>query len=112
MSPLALLFVLISSFCAATASVILRLDGTGAFPTQVPASAVIFKLAALGSYGIGFLLYAWALRETEVRVAYPVMVSFTVIQLFIWSAMFESTPDLKALIGTAFILTGIFLTVR
>ena len=112
MSPIAFLFALISSPCAATASVVLRLDGTGAFPIQLPYSNILLKVLALGAYGVGFLFYALALRVTEVRIAYPVMVSMTVVQLFIWSAIFESTPDIKGVLGIALILTGIFLTVR
>lgn len=112
MSLISLLFAFISSTCAAAASILLRLDGTGTFAWQVPFGAFLPKIAALAVYGVGFLFYALTLRTTEVRIAYPVMVSMTVIGLLAWSAVFESTPDLKALFGIALILSGIFLTVR
>lgn len=112
MTFVSLLFVFISSVCAASASVLLRLDGTGALPNHFLFANIAFKIVALGAYGVGFLFYMLALAKTEVRIAYPVMVSMTVIQLFIWSAVMESTPDFKALVGIFFILTGIFLTVR
>lgn len=112
MTFVALAFIFVSSICAATASILLRLDGTGSFSWQFPLGSLLPKLAALGVYGIGFLFYALALKTTQVRIAYPIMVSMTVIGLFVWSAVFESAPDLRSALGIALILTGIFVTVR
>ena len=112
MNASAFLFTALSSIAAAAASIILRLDGMGVAKLAVPYGPYVVKFSALAIYGLGFLFFSLALKTTEVRLVYPLMVAMTVVQIVIFSALFERPPHMISLIGIAVILVGIFLALR
>ena len=84
----------------------------GAAKLAMPYGHYVLKLTALAIYGIGFLCFSMALKTTEVRLVYPLMVAMTVVQIVVFSAFFERPPQMISMVGIALILVGIFLALR
>ncbi|HXZ10321.1 MAG TPA: hypothetical protein VEI25_19900 [Paraburkholderia sp.] len=70
---------------------------------------VLFRITALGAYGVGFLFYALALKRIELYVAYPVMVAVTVLELFAFNSWLGDLPSMRATSGAAFLIVGVWL---
>jgi small multidrug resistance pump len=71
--------------------------------------STLLRVAALGAYGVGFLLYAVALKRVELSIAYPVMVAVTVIELFLFSLWSGDAMSLKTASGAALLVAGVWL---
>jgi small multidrug resistance pump len=108
---LSIIFLLISGSCSAIASILLRIAGrTGEHSVMLAAMPpTLLRVAALGAYGVGFLLYAVALKRVELSIAYPVMVAVTVIELFLFSLWSGDVMSLKTASGAALLVAGVWL---
>ncbi|RFU47454.1 ligand-binding protein SH3 [Paraburkholderia sp. DHOC27] len=109
--PIFLLFV--SGLCSALASVLLRMASQygavhGDLADLVLSRPTMMRVGALGAYGIGFVLYAIALRRVELSVAYPLMVGTTVILLFLFSLMSGAGLSPRTVGGAALLMAGIW----
>jgi small multidrug resistance pump len=108
---MSIFLLLISGSCSAVASILLRLAGqAGGIPAMLAqAPPMVLRVAALGAYGVGFLLYAVALKRVELSIAYPVMVAVTVIELFVFSAWSGDTMSIRTASGAALLVAGVWL---
>jgi small multidrug resistance pump len=115
---MSLFLLFAAAACSAAASILLRLAaqmnaeitsvGTLSLSTVMTA-AIILRIGAIASYGIGFLLYAIALKRTTLSVAYPVMVGVTILVLLIYSVFTGEAIRLKELAGAAMVVFGVAL---
>jgi small multidrug resistance pump len=111
---MSILLLLISGSCSAIASILLRVASQyviagGDLATLVFARPTVLRVSALGAYGVGFLLYALALKRIELSIAYPVMVAVTVVELFLFSLWSGDPPSLKTMSGAALLVAGVWL---
>ncbi|HZZ11987.1 MAG TPA: ligand-binding protein SH3 [Paraburkholderia sp.] len=111
---MSILLLLISGSCSAIASILLRVASqyavsSGNLITLLFERPNLMRGAALGAYGIGFLLYAVALKRVELGVAYPVMVAVTVIELFLFSLWTGDGLTLRTVSGAALLIAGVWL---
>lgn len=96
--------------CAAGASVLLKAATSLDLPL-LSTRVLMFDVAALAAYGIGFLLYAYCLKFFQVGPAYVSMVAIAALLLFAYSALRGETPHVRELVGAIVILIGVFLIV-
>ncbi len=95
------------------ASVLLRF---AALKEAAPDAAALLPLAlrgaAIGSYGIGFVLYAFALRKANLSTAYPLMVAVSILLVLTFTAWHEHALRPSQALGAVVILAGIWLVTR
>nr|WP_233624158.1 small multidrug resistance protein [Burkholderia vietnamiensis] len=72
----------------------------------------IARGAAVGAYGVGFLLYAIALRKTTLGVAYPTMVAISMLVVLSFTALHESLLRPMQVVGAVVILMGVWMVTR
>nr|WP_249182269.1 small multidrug resistance protein [Burkholderia vietnamiensis] len=72
----------------------------------------IARGAAVGAYGVGFLLYAIALRKTTLGVAYPTMVAISMLAVLSFTALHESLLRPMQVVGAVVILMGVWMVTR
>lgn len=75
-------------------------------------SSLILRGAAIGAYGVGFLLYAVALRKVNLGTAYPFMVAISILVVLVFTALHEHVLQSTQLAGALVILAGIWLVTR
>lgn len=97
-----------SALCSAFASVILKY-GERIWILNLIDNTLLNKIPAIGFYGIGFILYSIGLKDMDMSRAYPIMVSFAVIQLIIIGHFFGESITLKLFFGVIFVIIGIFM---
>jgi small multidrug resistance pump len=110
---MSIFLLIISGACSALASILLRVAGQYALVSGDPINFVLarptmLRVGALGAYGIGFVLYAVALRRIELSVAYPLMVGTTVMLLFLFSLSSGDGLSLRTVGGAALLMAGIW----
>ncbi|MCC8397500.1 small multidrug resistance protein [Paraburkholderia sp. MMS20-SJTR3] len=95
------------------ASVLLRLAALKA-ATGLPNEwmPLLLRAAALCSYGVGFLLYALALRKANLGIAYPLMVAVSIFVVLTFTALHEHALKPTQLVGAVLILGGVWLVTR
>ena len=104
------LLILFGIFANAGASVLVKVAShriaPGASPVQMALNPVL--IAAVGSYGLAFVLYSLALTKLPLNVAHPVMTAGAIVVVGLASvfAFKEPMPPLTAL-GYALLLAGI-----
>jgi len=102
-----------SGLFGGVASLLLRLAALrGEQTTMLAWMPWILRGAAAGSYGIGFVLYALALRRATPATAYPLMVAVSILVVLTFTAWHEHALRPSQMIGAAFILSGVYLIVR
>jgi small multidrug resistance pump len=116
---MSLFLLFAAAACSAAASILLRLAaqthvefisaGTHALSALMNASTAL-RVGAIVSYGIGFLLYALALKRTELSTAYPAMVGMTILMLLIYGTFAGEAITVKGLAGAAMVAFGVALT--
>jgi small multidrug resistance pump len=111
---MSILLLLISGSCSALASILLRVASQyavagGDVVTLLLARPNVMRAAALGAYGVGFLMYALALKRVELSVAYPAMVAVTVVELFLFSLWSGDGLSMKTVSGAALLVAGVWL---
>ncbi|WP_423394299.1 small multidrug resistance protein [Burkholderia sp. LMG 21824] len=72
----------------------------------------IVRGAAVGAYGIGFVLYAVALRKTSLGIAYPVMVATSMLVVLAFTALHEHLLRPMQAVGAVVILIGVWMVTR
>ncbi|MBN3728301.1 small multidrug resistance protein [Burkholderia sp. Ac-20379] len=72
----------------------------------------IARAAAVGSYGVGFVLYAIALRKTTLGVAYPTMVAISMLVVLSFTALHEHLLRPMQVAGALVILLGVWMVTR
>jgi len=90
------------------ASVLLRVaasQGDAAWPWALRGGAV-------GAYGIGFVLYAIALRKVNLGVAYPLMVAVSILVVLAFTALHEHLLRPPQAVGALVILIGVWMVTR
>jgi small multidrug resistance pump len=111
MNFIAYLALAIAGACGAIASVLLtRVAGIPLIPLTSLGAGLRF--AAVAVYGLGFLLYGYALRGVAVNVAYPIMVSASVILLFVYTTAGGHPASPRSILGAGLVLAGVALLVR
>lgn len=115
---MSLFFLFAAAACSAAASILLRLAGqmnvevidAGALAlSTLMHPATMLRVGAMVSYGVGFLLYALALKKTELSTAYPVMVGMTMLALLIYGVFVGEAVTFKGLAGAAMVVLGVAL---
>ncbi|AVX39026.1 MULTISPECIES: DMT family transporter [Yersinia] len=97
-----------SALCSAIASILLKYpDRLGIL--AISTNPILIKLPAIIFYGAGFVLYSLGLKDIDVSKAYPVMVSFAILQVLAFGLFFGESITIKMIIGTAFVIVGILL---
>lgn len=97
-----------SALCSAIASVLLKYpDKVGILALST--NPVLIKFPAIIFYGAGFVLYSLGLKDIDVSKAYPVMVSFAILQVLLFGLFFGESITIKMIIGATFVIIGILL---
>ncbi len=107
------IFLFFSGSFSALASILLRIAGQMAAPANTVAAlatpAMALRAGAVAAYGVGFVLYALALKRMELNIAYPLMVGVTILEIFIFGFFSGEAASLKAMSGALFLMAGIYL---
>jgi small multidrug resistance pump len=107
------LTIMASGLFGGLASVLLRLaalkDAAPGVSAWLP---LVLRGAAIGSYGIGFVLYALALRRATLSTAYPLMVAVSILLVLGFTAWHEHALRPSQALGAGVILFGIWLVTR
>lgn len=106
----------LSALCSVIASIALKEGahhGMGNEGVLRASEGLLPYVIAIGSYGMGFGLYALALRELELSLAYPLMVAISIAGVLAYGIFFgnEAVTGVR-LIGAALIAVGIFFLNR
>ena len=72
----------------------------------------IMRAGAVGTYGVGFVLYAVALRKSTLGVAYPVMVAISMLVVLSFTGLYEHLLRPMQVVGAVVILIGVWLLMR
>jgi multidrug transporter EmrE-like cation transporter len=65
---------------------------------------------AIIAYSLGFVAYAAALRSVRLDVAYPLMVGFATLFVYLWTALWGGESiSLRGILGAVLIVCGIFM---
>lgn len=105
----------LSGSCSALASVLLRVSGqmsAGALAINWASLATmpnLLRMGAILAYGAGFVLYALALKRIELNIAYPLMVSIAILEIFGYGLLGGETVSVSSMVGAALIMSGVFL---
>jgi small multidrug resistance pump len=115
---MSLFLLFAAAACSAAASILLRLAaqmnveiisaGALSLSTLMNASTAL-RIGAIASYGVGFLMYAIALKRIDLSAAYPMMVGMTILVLLIYGVFAGEAITLKGLAGAAMVVFGVAL---
>lgn len=65
---------------------------------------------AISVYGLGFIAYAAALKDMRLDIAYPLMVGFATLLVYLWTALWGGESiSLRGVLGAVLIVCGIFM---
>ncbi|MBC8746227.1 small multidrug resistance pump [Paraburkholderia sp. WC7.3g] len=110
---MSLIALIASGMLSGLASVLLRLAALrAATPSVGEWVPLLLRVAAIGSYGVGFVLYALALRKASLGVAYPLMVAVSILVVLAFTALHEQMLKPTQLVGAVVILGGVWLVTR
>ncbi|MDR0244129.1 MAG: small multidrug resistance protein [Burkholderia sp.] len=107
------LIVVASGVFGGLASVLLRiaaLKGIALGETSVLPWMV--RGAAVAAYGVGFVLYAVALRKATLGVAYPAMVATSMLVVLSFTALHEHLFRPIQAVGAFVIVIGVWMITR
>lgn len=107
------MLILVSGAFGGMAGVLLRLAALESIAaTATSLLPIALRGAAIGSYGIGFVLYAIALRRISLSTAYPLMVAISILVVLTFTALYEQALKPMQAVGSFVILIGIWLVTR
>lgn len=107
------LIVVASGLFGGLASILLRVAALkGLILGESSILPWIARGAAVGAYGVGFLLYAIALRKTTLGVAYSTMVAISMLVVLSFTALHESLLRPMQVVGAVVILMGVWMVTR
>lgn len=72
---------------------------------------VVLRALAVVCYGVGFLAYAYSLNRLTITLAYPIMISVTVVTVVLFAVLTGETLGLRQGLGIALLTVGIWLLV-
>lgn len=109
-----MIFLLLSGTFSAIASILLRIAGRSAGGFSPAAIALLdrpmlFRLAALCAYGLGFICYAVSLKRIELSVAYPLMVGIAVLEIFVFGYFNHEALTLRSAAGAGCLMLAMVL---
>ena len=106
------ILVALSSVFSVIASIALKTGGALGSP-RVSWAGMLPYVLAVAAYGVGFGLYAMALRKLELSLAYPVMVALSMLGIFAYGTLWaQEAVTLHRSLGAGLIGIGIFLVLR
>ncbi|CAB3752005.1 small multidrug resistance protein [Burkholderia sp. MSh2] len=107
------LIVIASGVFGGLASVLLRVAALkGIALGESSVLPWIVRGAAIGAYGVGFVLYAVALRKTSLGIAYPTMVAVSMLVVLSFTAVHEHLLRPMQAVGALVILIGVWMVTR
>ena len=106
--PLALLLLVVSGTCSAVASVLLK---TVRGDAQAVALFGSYGFA-IAAYGLGFVLYAVALKRLPLTLAYPVMIAVTMVEVYLYGVIAGERIEPAGALGALLIMLGAALVLR
>lgn len=110
---MAYILLIASGIMSALASVLLRIAGqmpeAAATTFALTSTPMLLRFGAIAAYGLGFILYALALRRIELSVAYPLMVGVAILAIFAYGLAGGDSVTLRSVIGAVLIFSGILL---
>ncbi|MGF6599866.1 small multidrug resistance pump [Paraburkholderia sp. GAS448] len=111
---MSLITLIASGTLSGLASVLLRLAALRAATPSAGGEWMpfLFRAGAMGSYGVGFVLYALALRKANLGVAYPLMVAVSILVVLAFTALHEQVLRPTQIVGAAVIFIGVWLVTR
>ena len=102
-----MLLLLAGTVCAAAGQVLFKIGASGR--DALSAFLNVWVLTGMLAYGLGTLLWIYALSRVRLTVAYPfTALTFVLVYLFGILILHEPTTA-KALVGVALVLGGLFL---
>ena len=117
MNPMVLLFLAVFSATAGQVLMKVGMNQVGAINSISPAVFLHmilnpFVFVGIGSYGIGFIFYLFALSKLPQSLAYPMFaLGYVVVAIFNWTLMGEQFKA-TGLAGVLLILLGVWLVSR
>lgn len=113
---MAYLWLILSAVCSVFASIALKLAAANSINRALPAFSLheLFHYGiAVATYGLGFILYALALRRLDLSIAYPMMVAIAVVGVMSYGLLFgDENITIARMIGAFCIVFGVFLINR
>jgi small multidrug resistance pump len=106
------ILLIASGLMSAVASVMLRIAGQlppDSITTALASQPVLLRAGAVAAYGLGFILYALALRRIELSVAYPLMVGVAILAIFLYGLAGGDAVTMRSVVGAILIFSGILL---
>lgn len=109
----AFFLILGSSACSALSGILLRFAAGRHLPSRgFGVESFPLYAGAIASYGLGFVLYALALRKLPLQSVYPAMVGLAMIQIFLYTRLTGESATASGVAGAILIVSGIYLVLR
>ncbi len=117
MSPMVMLFFAV--FAAVTGQLLMKIGmnqlgaiDTFSIPIFIHMILNPFVFCGIGSYGVGFIAYLFALSKLDQSFAYPMFaLGYVIVAIFNWTLMHEPFK-VTGLAGVLVILLGVWLVSR
>jgi small multidrug resistance pump len=106
------LLLVASGTCGAIASVLLKVAAPISDSISESLPGILTYGAAVVVYGLGFVMYAIALKRLPLTLAYPVMIATTMIEVWAWGLYSGEPLLLRGVLGAGLIVLGAWLIVR
>jgi multidrug transporter EmrE-like cation transporter len=105
-----ILLIFFSGALSCVASIWLKIAAQKGAMSPADFGALWEYALAVAVYGLGFCAYAIALKSMRLDIAYPLMVGFATLLVYVWTALAgDESLSLRGITGAAFVVTGIFL---
>ncbi|HDR9023727.1 DMT family transporter [Burkholderia vietnamiensis] len=107
------LFVVASGAFGGLAGVLLRVAAVkGIVIGESSLLPWMIRAAAVCAYGVGFVLYAVALRRASLGTAYPTMVAVSILVVLTYTSLHEHLVRPAQAAGAVVILIGVWMVTR
>ena len=107
MSPTMLLLLLAGTLCAAAGQLLFKVGASGR--EALGSFFNLWLLSGLVAYTLSTLLWIYALSKVRLTVVYP-FTALTFVLVYLFGVLILREPTtVKALVGVAFVLGGLFL---
>ena len=117
MNPTVMLLLAVA--CATLGQILMKVGMNQVGAIDTVGLSVFFKMilnpfvfVGIGSYGIGFIFYLFALSKLDQSFAYPMFaLGYVIVPVFNWVVMHEPF-SITRLIGVAVVMLGVLLVSR
>ena len=107
------IFLVISTFCNAIGSVLVKVASMGNYNTKLGIYISWPFMIAVFLFGTNLLFYAQAIKEIPLYIAYPIVVGITIIIITFFSSYFyQSKIQIHEISAVVLILIGITILSR